>query len=119
MLSAPDTLAPHTALFDPTAPLTPSGNLRRRVAVSRFFEVAATTSALFAVAMLAEVAYTVVSKGAPALSLDFITSNPSGLQGGGIANALIGTAVLVAFGALLALPVGILTGIYLTEFAGP
>jgi phosphate transport system permease protein len=119
MTTVSDALEPDRRPFDPTAPLTPSGNLRRRVTIARFFEVAATVSALFAVAMLAEVAYTVISKGAPALSLDFITTNPSGLQGGGIANALIGTAVIVAFGALLALPVGILTGIYLTEFAGP
>jgi phosphate transport system permease protein len=106
------------SLPDPTAPLTPSGNLRRRVAVSRFVEIAASASALFAVALLTDVAYTVISKGAPALSLDFLFTNPSGLAGGGIFNALVGTALIVAFGALIAVPVGILTGLYLTEFAG-
>jgi phosphate transport system permease protein len=107
------------SLPDPAAPLTPSGNLRRRAAVSRLVELGARASALFAIALLADVAYTVVRNGGAALSLDFVVKNPQGLLGGGIANALIGTAVIVAFAAVIAVPVGILTGLYLTEFAGP
>ena len=45
--------------------------------------------------------------------------NPSGLAGGGIANSLLGTLEIVAFGSVIAVPVGVLTGLYLTEFAGP
>jgi phosphate transport system permease protein len=107
------------SLFDPTAPLTPSGNLRRRAAVSRAVAIVATAAAVFAVALLVDVIVTVVQKGAPVLSLGFLIHNSSGLAGGGIANALIGTAVIVAFAALIAVPVGILTALYLTEFAGP
>jgi phosphate transport system permease protein len=106
-------------LPDPTAPLTPSGNLRRRATFSRCVEVAATSAAVIAVALLGWVVYTVVAKGAPAVNWTFITSNPSGLTGGGIANALIGTTLIVAFGAVIAIPIGVLTGLYLTEFAGP
>jgi phosphate transport system permease protein len=107
------------SLPDPTAPLTASGNLRRRAAVSRAVAVAATAAAVFAVAMLVEVIFTVVRKGAPVLSLGFLIHNSSGLAGGGIANALLGTIVIVAFAALIAVPVGILTALYLTEFARP
>jgi phosphate transport system permease protein len=107
------------SLPDPTAPLTASGNLRRRAAVSRAVAILATAAAVFAVAMLINVFYTVVHKGAPVLSLGFLIHNSSGLAGGGIANALIGTAVIVTFAALIALPVGILTALYLTEFASP
>ncbi len=53
------------------------------------------------------------------MSLSFLFTNPSGLAGGGIANALIGTVLIVAFGAVIAVPIGVLTGLYLTEFAGP
>jgi len=106
------------AIPDPAAPLTASGNLRRRAAVSRFVEVAATVSALLAVLLLGDVAYTVARHGGPALSLSFLTQNQAGAGSGGIANALIGTAVMVALGALIALPIGILSGLYLTEFAG-
>lgn len=107
------------SLADPSSPLTASGNLRRRSAVSRVVTIVATGSALFAVALLIEVTYTVVQKGASAVSFSFLTQNSSGLAGGGIANALVGTIVVVAFAALIALPVGVLTGLYLTEFADP
>jgi phosphate transport system permease protein len=105
--------------FDPTAPLIPSGNLRRRAAVSRFVQITATAAAVFAVAVLVIVLYGVAVRGASALSFSFVLQNPSGLAGGGIFNSLLGTLEIVAFGALIALPIGILTGLYLTEFAGP
>jgi len=105
--------------FDPTAPLTPSGNLRRRAGVSRFVQITATAAAVFAVAVLVIVLYGVAVRGASALSFSFVLQNPSGLAGGGIFNSLLGTLEIVAFGALIALPIGILTGLYLTEFAGP
>ncbi len=108
-----------TGLFDPAAPLTPSGNLRRRALVDRFVQVVATTAALAAVAVLVIVLYGVVARGAAALNLGFVFTNPQGLSSGGIANALLGTLEIVAAAALIALPLGILTGLYLTEFAGP
>jgi phosphate transport system permease protein len=115
----PDIPTDGPALFDPTAPLTASGNLRRRAAVDQVVHFGATGAAMLAVAMLAVVVYGVVSRGAPALNLDFVIKNPSGLAGGGILNSLLGTLVIVAFGAVIALPIGILTGLYLTELAGP
>jgi phosphate transport system permease protein len=107
-----------TGLFDPTAPLTPSGNLRRRVAVDRFVKTTATAAALCAVAVLVIVVWGVIVHGASAFSVGFVVKNPSGLAGGGIVNSLLGTLEIVAAGALVALPLGILTGLYLTEFAG-
>jgi phosphate transport system permease protein len=106
-------------LADPTAPLKASGNLRRRTMVSRLVAVTAMGSALVAVAILVIVVYGVASRGASALSLDFLIKNPVGLAGGGIGNALIGTTLIVALGAVIAVPIGVLTGLYLTEFAGP
>jgi phosphate transport system permease protein len=106
-------------LPDPTAPLTASGNLRRRTMVSRLVAVTATGSALVAVAVLAIVVYAVGSRGASVLSLGFLVKNPVGLVGGGIANALIGTFLIVALGAVIAIPIGVLTGLYLSEFGGP
>jgi phosphate transport system permease protein len=105
--------------FDPMAPLTPSGNLRRRAAVSRFVQLTATAAAVFAVAVLIIVCYGVAVRGASSLSVGFVLTDPSGLASGGIFNSLIGTLEIVAIGALIALPIGILTGLYLTEFAGP
>jgi phosphate transport system permease protein len=100
--------------FDPTAPLTPTGNLRRRRAFSRFAELGATTAAVIAVAVLAIVVYTVVSRGASALSLDFLfTGEPTG-----IGPAIIGTGLIVLIATAIAMPLGVLVALYLTEFAG-
>ena len=106
------------AIPDPTSPLTATGNLRRRAAVSRAISGLAVVAAVIAVALLVDVVWTVVKQGAPALSLGFLIHNSAGLAGGGIANALLGTIVIVAFAAVIAVPVGVLTGLYLTEFAG-
>lgn len=105
----------HPSAPDPAAPLTASGNLRRRAAVSTLIDIGAAAAALAAVAVLIAVVYEVSKRGAPAISFDFLFKN---ISRGGIANALIGTAVIVAFAALIAVPIGILTGLYLTEFAG-
>jgi phosphate transport system permease protein len=105
-------------LFDPTAPLTASGNLRRRQLVSGLAESAATGAALLAITVLGIVIYAVLARGAAALSWDFLTKNPPAFgSGGGIAPAIVGTAVIVGLGTLIAAPVGILTALYLTEFA--
>ncbi len=106
-------------LFDPTAPLTPSGNLRRRTMVSRGVDVLGSAAALLAVAMLVVVIFAVFERGLPVLSPSFVFTNPSGLASGGIFNSLIGTALIVALAAVIAVPVGVLTGLYLTEFTGP
>jgi phosphate transport system permease protein len=58
-------------------------------------------------------------RGASALNLDFFTqgARPVGVAGGGMRNEIIGTLVLVGLGSLFALPVGLLAGIFLAEFA--
>lgn len=105
-------------LFDPTAPLTASGNLRRRAAMDRTIRVLAFVAAVIGVSMLVLVVYSVVRKGAAVISLGFFIHNPVGLVGGGIANYLLGTIEIVVIAAVIALPLGVLTGLYLTEFAG-
>jgi phosphate transport system permease protein len=102
------------AVPDPAAPLTPSGNLRRRQMVSRVAESAATVAAVLAVAVLVIVIYTVVVRGAGALSFDFLfTGAPTG-----IGPAIAGTGLIVLVATAIAMPLGILIAIYLTEFAG-
>jgi phosphate transport system permease protein len=118
MSAAPGITLGDSGLFDPTAPLTPSGNLRRRRVVDRTVQVVATAAALVAVAVLVIITYDVAAHGLSALSLGFVINAPQGLTGGGIVNSLLGTLEIVAAAALIAVPLGILTGLYLTEFAG-
>jgi phosphate transport system permease protein len=95
------------------------GNLKRRNRLNRLVGATSTIAALLAVAVLLIVVGSVLSKGIGALSFHFLTT-PTGLFGdtsGGISNAIVGTAVLVAVAALMAIPVGLLVAIYTTEFA--
>jgi phosphate transport system permease protein len=111
----------NSELPDPAGPLTASGNLRRRQLVSRLIDASHSVAALLAVAVLMIVVYSVASRGASALSIDFLTKGPPLLPdtpGGGIAPEIIGTALLMGLATLIAMPVGVLIAIYLTEFAG-
>jgi phosphate transport system permease protein len=99
---------------DPTAPLTPSGNLRRRRIVSRVAEVAASGAAVIALAALAVVLWTVVSRGAPAISFDFIFSG----YPDGVGPMLLGTIVIALLATAIAMPVGVLVALYITEYSG-
>ena len=58
--------------------------------------------------------YTLI-QGISAINLDFFIQMPKpvGETGGGMANALVGTGILIGLGGLFGLPVGILAGIYL------
>ena len=72
--------------------------------------------------ILGIVIFTVVKQGASALSVSFLTQNPAvglGAAGGGIANAIIGSVLIVAVATAMALPIGALIALYLTEFSTP
>lgn len=109
-----------SATFDPTAPLTASGNLRRRKAVNALAEAAANGAALLGVVVLGVVVASVAVRGAGALNLDFLIKSPPqfGGPGGGIAPAIVGTAVIVLAATAISVPLGVLVALYLTEFAG-
>ena len=59
-----------------------------------------------------------IYKGAASVNLDFFTKipKPVGEEGGGMANAIVGSAVLLALGTIIGVPIGIGGGIYLAEF---
>jgi phosphate transport system permease protein len=79
------------------------------------------TAAGLAILILALIlGYTLVN-GISFLNLDFITqaAKPVGEVGGGMRNEIIGTLILVLLGSIIALPVGLMGGIFLSEFAGP
>lgn len=106
--------------LDPARPLTASAQLRRRQAFSRTIEAAQTASAVLAVALLAFVVYSVASRGASVLNLNFLISGPPALEneaGGGVGPEIVGTATLVAIAMAISTPIGILAALYMTEFA--
>ncbi|MDQ7096091.1 phosphate ABC transporter permease PstA [Desulfosporosinus sp. PR] len=60
----------------------------------------------------------VIKNGFGSLNLEFLTSLPKamGMTGGGMANAIVGTLIMVAIASVIGVPVGILAAIYLTEY---
>lgn len=118
--------------LDPGAPLDPGTRgpspfaadtrLRRRKLVNRGMEGVATLAALLAVAVLAIMVGSVFVRGAGAFSLDFFTMTAAGFEnpaGGGIAHAIVGSAMIVLLATAIAVPVGVLVAIYTSEFARP
>jgi phosphate transport system permease protein len=75
-------------------------------------------SGLLVILPLFLILFYTLSHGIGAINLDFFLKMPKpvGEPGGGLANALVGTAILVGIGGLLGLPVGIMSGIYLSEY---
>ena len=75
---------------------------------------------LVALVPLAFVLFFVVSEGIQSLNFDFFTKMPKpvGETGGGMANAIVGTLMVTGLGSLFAIPVGILSGVYMSEYAG-
>jgi phosphate transport system permease protein len=100
--------------------LSDRGNLKRRRRVGRLVEALATISTVLAVLVLALVVGSVLARGIGAINLDFLTKGPApfGESGGGISNAIVGTALMVGLAALIAVPLGLLVAIYTSEFAG-
>jgi phosphate transport system permease protein len=99
---------------DPTAPLTPSGNLRRRQIVSRAAEISATAAAVIAIAALVLVLWSVVSRGAQVVTFDFLfTGYPTG-----VGPMLLGTIVIALLATAIAMPIGVLVALFITEYSG-
>jgi len=93
---------------------------RRRKFVSSLFVAFCAGSVLLALVPLAFLLFFVVSQGIQSLNVAFFTHMPVpvGELGGGMANSIVGTLILVGLGALFAVPIGILSGVYMSEYAG-
>lgn len=106
---------PYELPFDPASPLLASGNLKRRELVSRVARGGAIIAAFAAVAALSIMLYAVISRGIGAISWNFVTGTT---DDGGIGPALVGTVIVVLLATAIAMPLGVLTAIYTSEFAG-
>lgn len=73
---------------------------------------------LLAVLPLVFILGDLIAKGASSIDWNFFTKNPvpAGETGGGVANAIVGTGIIVGLAGLLGLPIGIGAGIFLAEY---
>ena len=93
-------------------------NRRWRWFTNHLATVLAVASTILVVAPLIAIFIDLVVKGTSSLNLNFFTKIPApvGEQGGGMANAIVGSAVLLGLASLLGIPIGIAAGIYLSEY---
>ena len=103
----------------PELTLKATGRAKRRLVKNRIAEVAAIAAATSAIVVLGIMVWSVAIRGLSALNLDFFTKGPAlfGESGGGIAPAIAGSIMLVAIATIIALPFGVMTAIYVSEFA--
>ena len=92
----------------------------RRRLMSRIMTGLVAALCLAAVAPLVFIFADLVAKGASSIDWAFFTQNPApaGESGGGVANAIVGTAIVVGLAGLIGLPIGIGAGIFLAEYGG-
>ncbi|MBN1690838.1 MAG: phosphate ABC transporter permease PstA [Dehalococcoidia bacterium] len=97
-----------------------SGYFRRQQFSRMMLVLCGVATAIVILILILILGYTLVN-GISYLSLDFITqqSKPVGEAGGGMRDDIYGTFILVGLASLIALPVGLMAGIFLAEFAGP
>jgi phosphate transport system permease protein len=94
--------------------------LRWRKFVSGFMLTMTGVCALVAVAVLFFILGYLLYHGGTSISWNFFTKLPTpvGESGGGMANAIVGSAKLLALATLIGVPIGFLGAIYLAEFSG-
>ena len=92
-------------------------SLRRQLTDHFFTGLAAGLSVLVVCALVAIFAYLVL-RGVGSLNWSFITQTPKpvGETGGGMANALVGSVMILAIASVLGVPVGVAAGVYLAEY---
>jgi phosphate transport system permease protein len=92
----------------------------RRRFVDKIVSVSAILCVILAVVPLGSIMIEVVRNGAPALSINFLTQTPGAIGSGlgGIGPAIEGTLIVVGLATIIGVPIGVLAGIYLSEFAG-
>jgi phosphate transport system permease protein len=96
------------------------GYARRRW-INRSMLVLCSAAAGVSVVLLILILGYTLFQGISALNLNFLTqaAKPPGDLGGGMRNEIIGTLILIAVASVIALPIGLMTGIYLSEFGSP
>jgi len=97
-----------------------NARLRWRKLVSGFMLTMTGVCALVAVSVLFFILGYLVYHGGTSINWDFFTELPTpvGESGGGMANAIVGSAKLLFLASLLGVPIGFFGGIYLSEFSG-
>ena len=91
-----------------------------RKLVSSLFVAFCASAVVIALIPLVFILFFVITQGIRAVNVEFFTHlpQPVGEPGGGMANAIVGALILSGLAALMAVPIGVVSGIYMSEYAG-
>src|SRR4051812_35136785 len=95
-------------------------SLQRRL-VNRFMLGLSGAASVLGIVVLGALLVHVIVNGITALTPQLVTGLPTplGVEGGGIAHALIGSIIIVGIACAIGIPIGIGAGIFLAEYASP
>lgn len=94
---------------------------RRRYLTNAVFLTLCAAAALLSAAVLVTILGYIVVNGISYINFDFFTQlpQPLGEPGGGVSNSIIGSLVIVTIAAVVAIPLGVGAGVFVSEYAGP
>jgi phosphate transport system permease protein len=92
----------------------------RRKVLSSIFVAFCAAAVVVALIPLAFILFFVISQGIQTINVGFFTNGPRpvGEAGGGMVNSIVGTLILVGLAGLMAVPIGVISGVYISEYAG-
>lgn len=95
-------------------------SIRLRTLQNRIFKISVILLSGLSIVPLAFILYQIVHQGITSIDWEFLVAlpRPVGEEGGGIANAIVGTGLLILVASLVAIPVGVAAGVYFSENAG-
>lgn len=90
----------------------------KRKAINLLALTASLLSAVFGIVFLFWILKDVLTLGMPAINASFFTElpTPAGVEGGGLANAILGTVMITVIATAIGVPAGIMAGTYLSEY---
>src|SRR5580692_3938110 len=93
-------------------------NTARRNATNYFISGLSILATILVILPLIAILFYLIYKGASSLNLNFFTHIPApvGEEGGGMANSIVGSGIVLALASLMGIQVGIAAGVYLAEF---
>src|SRR3989304_2640756 len=92
--------------------------IRRRILADRSFKLIIILLSFVGILPMFFILFFIITNGISVIDWTFLTQlpKPVGEIGGGVANGIIGTFMLIAISTLISLPVGILAGMFLSEY---
>jgi len=101
----------------PTNELMRTDHIKYRIGKSKGFRILVFVLAFACMIPLAAILFYIIKAGIAHINWDFLVNipRPVGEKGGGIVNALLGSILIIALASLIAIPIGILAGVYLSE----